>query len=420
MASLRDPAILSWLEYAYAPAPSLEVWLAKVTEFLVALGPGTLGAVGRIVRIRGDSTRELLCPYAIAVERGQLVRALEAHAESSQHRLDLVEGGAGLRDMRRRADAMLSSDRYVSSMVERFERLGVRNLYHLTAHDGTGAFVSVGMMTSSAGRFGISRTLWALLAEHLESAFRLQLRLGAELRAALTTDASGHLLDEQRTNEAWNGILDGGWSVVVLEDRGAGRRVIAIPTQPGSRDARGLTQREAQVTAFTVQGYSDKHIAYTLGIARSTVAGYLADAMWKLGFRSRLELMRALRSPALAVAAGDAPLIAPRGELIAQELPNGAVALDVLPASTASLMAKLTPAQARVVQLALQGRSDLEIARALGRSRHTVSNLLRAAYAHLGIGRRCELATLLDPTPPSGRSPSRSYRHAGEGGQART
>ena len=395
MASLRDPAILAWLEHLYAPAPSLGTWLSRVTESLTGLGPGTIGAVGRIVRVRGDGTRELMCPYAMAIERGAVVRALDVHARNSRHRIDLVEGGAGLRDMRRRANALIASDGYVLAMVERFERLGVRNLHHLTARDGAGAVVSVGLMTASMGRLGISRTLWAMLATHLESAFRLQLRIGDALRASLGADARGRPLDAARATEAWWGILDGGWSVVARIDRIGGRRVIAVPMPRGVRDARGLTHREAVVTAFTVQGYSDKHIAYTLGIARSTVAGYLRDAMWKLGFRSRLELMGALRVLEPAGPEDDVPTVAPRGALVAHELHGGAVVLDLHPASAATLMAKLTPAQARVVRLALQGRSDREIARALGRSRHTVSNLLRAAYGQLGIGRRCELATLL-------------------------
>lgn len=56
---------------------------------------------------------------------------------------------------------------------------------------------------------------------------------------------------------------------------------------------------------------------------------------------------------------------------------------------------RLTPAQREVTRLALGGLSDEAIARRTGRSRHTVSNLLRQAYRRYGLSTRIELAALL-------------------------
>lgn len=84
----------------------------------------------------------------------------------------------------------------------------------------------------------------------------------------------------------------------------------------------------------------------------------------------------------------------PAHGLAAHELPGGAVllAFDVHPRDPFDA---LTPGQARVARLALEGLRDEQIACALGLSRHTVSNQLRRAYARLGVNSRAELAAAL-------------------------
>jgi len=83
--------------------------------------------------------------------------------------------------------------------------------------------------------------------------------------------------------------------------------------------------------------------------------------------------------------------------LAAHELPSGAVllAFDLRRRAAADPFDALTPGQARVARLALEGLRDEQIARALGLSRHTVSNQLRRAYATLGVNSRTELAAAL-------------------------
>ena len=65
------------------------------------------------------------------------------------------------------------------------------------------------------------------------------------------------------------------------------------------------------------------------------------------------------------------------------------------PGARELLIDKLSPGERRVAALAVQGLGDVEIARSLGRSRHTVSNQLRRAYAKLHIGGRVELAAVM-------------------------
>jgi DNA-binding CsgD family transcriptional regulator len=71
------------------------------------------------------------------------------------------------------------------------------------------------------------------------------------------------------------------------------------------------------------------------------------------------------------------------------------VAFDVAPAACVPQLETLPPAQRRVVELALAGLSDKAIAAHLGRSRHTISNQLRRAYAKLGVNSRNELSARL-------------------------
>lgn len=97
--------------------------------------------------------------------------------------------------------------------------------------------------------------------------------------------------------------------------------------------------------------------------------------------------------------------IVPRGEVTAAALPGGAVVLSFELPPPPRTSDVLPPACARVVELAVQGLSDREIARRLDRSPHTVSNLLRAAYRRLGVQGRFELAAALarGPAPPARR-----------------
>jgi DNA-binding NarL/FixJ family response regulator len=51
-----------------------------------------------------------------------------------------------------------------------------------------------------------------------------------------------------------------------------------------------LAPREQDVSAFTCLGYSNRQIAYKMGIAESTVKSYLQSVLQKLGIRSKSEL----------------------------------------------------------------------------------------------------------------------------------
>jgi DNA-binding NarL/FixJ family response regulator len=63
-------------------------------------------------------------------------------------------------------------------------------------------------------------------------------------------------------------------------------------------DSVGLSERERQAATLAALGHGNKHIAYELGIALSTVSKYLERAAAKLGAASRVSLIQIMCAPA--------------------------------------------------------------------------------------------------------------------------
>jgi DNA-binding CsgD family transcriptional regulator len=402
MSSLRGQPVLSLLEELYAPAPSVEAWLDRVTHALTRVAPASLGAVGRIVApapgaagVQGE--HQLVCDYAVKVDSGKIARALEEHQARSRHRVDLVDGSGGLRDMRR-VQERLRSDAYVRAMMQRFAHVGVQTLRHVTSVDGRGRTVSVGLLMGTRAPAPVPKLAWALIAEHLATALRLQ--TAAPERAG----ASSELADSDRgladARDVWAGLLDGSWSALELEDRAEWRFISAMCVAP-ERDARRLSATEARVAALACEGHMDKWIAGVLGVSRPSVARHLHDALWKLRLPSRVALARAFTARPLRRARTreerEALIPEPAAGLALHRVNPGVVRLEyrLQPEPRAEGRVRLTPTQIQVVELALAGLSDRQIASRLARSRHTVSNLLRQSYDRNHVTSRAELAALM-------------------------
>jgi DNA-binding CsgD family transcriptional regulator len=67
------------------------------------------------------------------------------------------------------------------------------------------------------------------------------------------------------------------------------------PNPGADRPSSPLTDRERVVASHAALGRSNKRIAYDLGLAESAVAMRLSRAYKKLGVRSRVDLIQALR-----------------------------------------------------------------------------------------------------------------------------
>jgi DNA-binding CsgD family transcriptional regulator len=98
--------------------------------------------------------------------------------------------------------------------------------------------------------------------------------------------------DPIAATELWQGLVAGRWSLIERYESDGRRYYVAHRNDPQVSEPRALNARERQVIAYAVQGHSNKVIAYSLGIALSTVASHLASAQKKLGVRSRTELVR--------------------------------------------------------------------------------------------------------------------------------
>jgi DNA-binding NarL/FixJ family response regulator len=117
----------------------------------------------------------------------------------------------------------------------------------------------------------------------------------AYLRQLVEAGVSGYLLKRSASDElirALHAVVSGG---MYLDPAIAGKVVgraasRAQHARPGQ--AAELSERETDVLRLVAGGHSNKEISARLGISVKTVETYKARAMDKLGYRSRVELVR--------------------------------------------------------------------------------------------------------------------------------
>jgi DNA-binding NarL/FixJ family response regulator len=137
---------------------------------------------------------------------------------------------------------------------------------------------------------------------------------------------------------------------------------VASPVPPSRPTRAELPLRQRQVAELASRGDAQKVIAYKLGIAQSTVATHLRKALTRMDI-CRYQLAGAMVRDG---AEGEAPI-------------------------PASSWEALSSAERVIIDAALDGRTNEEIARARNRSPRTIANQLAAAYRKLGVGSRGEL-----------------------------
>ncbi len=115
------------------------------------------------------------------------------------------------------------------------------------------------------------------------------------LRELLELGVAGYLLKRSAADElirAIRAIAKGG---LYLDPAVAGKAVGAPSQRPSGSNApqtAELSEREIEVLRLTVSGHSHKSMAQELRITVKTIETHKARAMDKLGFRTRVELMR--------------------------------------------------------------------------------------------------------------------------------
>ncbi|MDH5739826.1 MAG: helix-turn-helix transcriptional regulator [Nitrospira sp.] len=219
-------------------------------------------------------------------------------------------------------------------------------------------------------------------------------RQGAErqtARAAL--QRAVRRLDQLRTRQgrsnpdralaAWEGLVQGRWSLIDHFDSDGRRFVLAIKNDPRFPDPRGLTLRERQVAEFIGQGHSCKEIGYLLGISPSAVTNCTTRAVRKLGLSSLTELA-AFFSPN-----------GPRATLEEYGVHGDRLLIGTYPLLPADQIVNLTDAERAILAALLAGSTNRDIAQRRNCSEHTVANQVQAIFRKVGVRSRSELAVRL-------------------------
>lgn len=171
-----------------------------------------------------------------------------------------------------------------------------------------------------------AKLVWRQLALHLGAGIRLQRQdrslSDPEVEAVLSPDGSllhaasertsassrEHLreatrrIDRLRTArgrasaheslELWRGLVLGRWSMVDHFDTDGRHFLVARRNDPDAPAPRQLSRRQRQVVFYASLGLPHKHVGYALGLAETTVANHLREALAKLGIESREELIK--------------------------------------------------------------------------------------------------------------------------------
>jgi len=117
----------------------------------------------------------------------------------------------------------------------------------------------------------------------------------AYLRQLVELGVRGYLLKRSAADELLRAIHAVAAGGMYLDPAIAGKLVGGLAfgaAVPGTGQIAELSDREADVLRLVAGGHSNKAISARLGISVKTVETYKARAMEKLGFRSRVEVVR--------------------------------------------------------------------------------------------------------------------------------
>ena len=98
--------------------------------------------------------------------------------------------------------------------------------------------------------------------------------------------------EPEKALEAWRGLVAGRWSLIDVFDHDGRRFLVARPNESLTSTPLALSPRERQMLAYVALRYTNRLIAYHLGLAESTVAETVKRALLKLGVSSRMEIAK--------------------------------------------------------------------------------------------------------------------------------
>ena len=340
--SKRDPIAL--VEACYALQATDEQWLQAIAD---AARP--LMRSPTVIAYHVDiDDKGIHIDHAVQSgdDMGDVAGEIRAHAKRFERRragmasaddneiLRVIDSVVGAQ-LREPVDRMLMSEmqscgpRWAYTLGKNVHEL----LYFINHHiDDLGATYIVGSRDKPGLLHARERMQFQRLSAHIKAGLRLRRRLGEMMHGAPRVSEGGAVLDadakvvhaegdardddarqalerrareidrarardhgrDEHALEVWQGLISGRWSLVERFDSDGKRFMLAHKNEEDVIDPRGLTALEIRAASLAVRGYSDKLIAYHLGVAESTASVQLASALRKLSLRSRVELVRML------------------------------------------------------------------------------------------------------------------------------
>lgn len=233
------------------------------------------------------------------------------------------------------------------------------------------------------------RLRWQRYAAQLSAAHDLRQRLTIPPSHAVAETWQERLVRETPTiactvEDPFTHLAGGRWSLLGAHEADGREALLIRDNRDGPTDPRALSPRARRVAPLLLRGLSNQEIGYELGVGASAAAAVVREIVRALGVRDRIGAilrMGALRRGGRLAARAEA-LSIDAHDLICLSWPR-----------VSSRLQDLSPGESAVVDLALEGLSNEEIARLRGRSAKTVANQLAAAFARLEVRSRAELAS---------------------------
>ncbi|AKU96135.1 hypothetical protein AKJ09_02799 [Labilithrix luteola] len=89
----------------------------------------------------------------------------------------------------------------------------------------------------------------------------------------------------------WKAMVEGRWTLVERFESDGRHLLVARANEPHATASRALSPIQRKIVGLVATGRPSKLVAYELGITESTVSRQLAEALRKLGVRTRAELV---------------------------------------------------------------------------------------------------------------------------------
>jgi len=388
--------------------PASHLWLSRVLAEVREVAPGSIGSVAYAYDISGPP-ESWVTSYPIASPESPPTLAEEVfqsfkRAPAEFRRVlfgKLRPAGTYSATM----GALLTDQHDYGS--ESASRLEMRDAIYVNATDPDGRGVLLAYNLGQRLRLVPSQTRrLSMIAAHIAAARRLRVAGAREPDAIF--ESTGKLAHVERGHEdallslrdrvvrverartrasranpdevltAWRALVAGKYTLLGRFDSDGRRHVVAYANPPGVRDPRGLTSTEAAVVGWALRGHSQKLIAYELGVAVGTVSGLLGRVFGKLRVGSLTELAERLSAPSRLrrLAVNDQEVLCFSGP-------------DRSP--PAADLEALSGAEREVARSLVRGLTNAEIARALGKSEHTVTHQIGSVFRKLRVGSRAEL-----------------------------